>query len=79
MNSPYVIKFFQVVVDPIITLLFAAAGFYFIYGIFTYIRKSDDPAERTTGGNHILWSTIGIFIMASVWGIIAVIKSTLGV
>jgi hypothetical protein len=71
-------KLFTLVVNPIVRLLFAAAVFYFIYGVWNYIRKSDDPSERVQGGNHILYSTIGLFIMISVWGIIAIIQKTVG-
>lgn len=71
-------KLFTLVIDPVVRLLFAAAAFYFLYGVWTYIRKSDDPSERAQGGKHILYSTIGLFIMISVWGIIAVIKRTVG-
>lgn len=67
---------FKFVVNPLVRLLFAAAAFYFIYGVWSYIRKADDPGERAQGGNHILYSTIGLFIMISVWGIIAVIEKT---
>lgn len=79
MNIPAVQKFFDLVVNPVVQLLFALAIVYFLYGVFTYIRKSDDPGERQTGGRHIIWSVIGIFIMVSVWGIIRVLKSTIGV
>jgi hypothetical protein len=79
MDIPQVQKFFELVVNPIITLLFAAAVFYFAFGVFTYIRESGDPDGRAQGGRHILWSTVGIFIMISVWGIIALIRNTLGI
>ncbi len=79
MNIPAVQKFFELVVNPIVQLMFALAVVYFIYGVFTYIRKSDDSDGRLTGGRHILWSTVGLFIMVSVWGIIAVLRSTIGV
>lgn len=72
-------KFFKVVVDPVIQLIFAAAVLYFVYGVFTYIRRSDDSSERINGANHILWSSVGLFIMISVWGIIAILEKTVGV
>jgi hypothetical protein len=77
--NPTVIKLFTVVIDPVVKFIFAAAIFYFIWGVFSYIRKSDDPSERVSGGKHILYGTLGIFIMISVWGIIAVLRTTLGV
>lgn len=79
MDTPQVKKLFELVINPVVRLLFALAIFYFAYGVFTYIRKSDDSGERLAGGRHIMWSTIGIFIMLSVWGIIAIIRSTLGI
>jgi hypothetical protein len=75
-NTAILQKFFTVIVNPLVTLLFAAATLYFIYGVFTYIRKSDDSSERVTGANHVLWSSVGLFIMVSVWGIIAVLEKT---
>ncbi|MEK7163086.1 MAG: hypothetical protein AAB775_00015 [Patescibacteria group bacterium] len=74
-------KFFALVVDPLIRLLFAAAVFYFVYGVFKFIKDkaSSESADIAQGANHVLWSTIGIFIMISVWGIIAILRSTIGV
>lgn len=69
----------NLVVNPVVTLLFALAALYFVYGVFTFIRRSSDSSALEEGRNHILWSTIGLFIMISVWGIIAVLKKTLGV
>lgn len=78
LDIPVVQKFFEVIVDPAIRLLFAAAIVYFIYGVYSYVRNSGDSEARTDGANHILWSTIGLFIMVSVWGIIGILQSTVG-
>ncbi len=78
LGVPLVQKFFAVVVNPAIRLLFAAAVVYFVYGVFNYVRHSSDGDARAEGANHILWSTIGLFIMVSVWGIIGVLRSTVG-
>jgi len=66
---------FEHVIDPAVQLVFALAVFYFVYGVFTYIKKSGDSSERINGANHVMWGTIGLFIMVSVWGIIAILKS----
>jgi hypothetical protein len=78
LEVPQVKKFIEIVVDPAVQLLFAAAIVYFVWGVFTFIRKADDSSERATGANHILWSTVGLFIMVSVWGIIAMLKNSIG-
>lgn len=76
---PAVRSFIILVVNPLVQLMFAAAVVYFVYGIFAYFIKGDGDADRIQGKNHILWSTVGLFIMISVWGIIAIIQRTLGV
>lgn len=79
LDSPEVANIFRYVIDPLVKLLFAAAVFYFIYGVFKYIKDADDSSSRVDGANHVLWSTIGLFIMISVWGIIRMLQSTIGV
>lgn len=72
-------RLIDLVVDPVIRVLFAVATVYFMYGLFTYVRESKSSEGRLTGSRHIMWSLIGLFIMISVWGIILIIKNTLGV
>jgi hypothetical protein len=67
----------DLVINPAVRFIFAAAALYFIYGVFTFIRRADDSSARIEGANHILWSTIGLFIMISVWGIIQILQNTI--
>ncbi len=76
---PEVQALFRTVIDPGVKFIFGLAVFYFVYGIFTYINRGDDSSERIQGANHILWSTIGLFIMVSVWGIVAILEKSIGV
>jgi hypothetical protein len=78
LDIPIVQTFFTSVVDPAIRLLFALAIVYFVYGVYGYVRDSSDSAARIDGANHILYSTIGLFIMISVWGIINLLQNTIG-
>jgi hypothetical protein len=65
------------IVDPAIRLLFAAAILYFCYGVYKFIKNSDSDSGRAEGRDHILWSTVGLFIMVSVWGIMEFIQNSL--
>ena len=65
------------IVNPAVNLIFALAVVYFVYGVFEFIRDSKDPAARGTGGQHILWGSIGLAIMVSVFGIIRLIQETI--
>jgi len=67
------------IVMPALLLLFGAAFFYFVWGIFKLIKNADSPEDRTTGQLHILFSAIGMFIMLGAYGIIHLIANTLGV
>ena len=66
------------ILNPVIGLLFAVAVVYFIYGVIVYIANADDEDARTEGKKHILYSIIGLVIMAGVWGIIDLIANTIG-
>jgi hypothetical protein len=78
LQLPIVQKFAVLVLNPAVKLLFALAVLYFIYGVFVFIKNSGESAGRIEGRNHILWSTVGLFIMVSVWGIISMIQKTFG-
>ncbi len=74
-----VTKIIDVIITPLISLLFLLAMLVFVWGLFGLIAKGDDPTARKEGQQHILWGVIGMFIMISVFGIIRLIGNTVGV
>lgn len=71
-------KIMNAVVGPIIEGLFLFTFLMFVWGVVGLIRHGDDPDARKTGQNHILWGSIGMFIMISAYGIIRLIGNTIG-
>lgn len=67
------------ILNPIIGLLFAAALALFAFGGLRLIFNAGDPGARKKGRDHLIWGTIGMFIMASVYGILRLITDTIGV
>jgi hypothetical protein len=67
------------IVEPALLLLFGAAFIYFVWGVYKLIKSADNPEERKTGGMHILYSAIGMFIMLGAYGIIRLIANTVNV
>jgi uncharacterized membrane protein len=65
-------------IRPGITLLTALAVVYFVYGVFEFVKNSASEDGVRTGGRHIIWGIIGLFIMVSAWGIIGLICNTVG-
>lgn len=63
------------ILNPIIYLFFAAAFLYFVYGVIEFIRHAESEDGRETGGRHILWGVVGMFIMISAYGIMNLICS----
>lgn len=65
------------IVSPILGVLFLFSIVTFVYGIFKMILSQEDSDARTDGKNSILWSSVGMLIMISAYGIIRLIASTL--
>lgn len=83
MNDTNIIQFIhrvnEIILNPIIRLLFLVALVVFIWGVFSYVRGADSDGERETGRKHMIWGLFGMFIMVSVFGIINVIIGTFGI
>jgi len=69
----------KVLINPLITLMFAIAAIYFVYGVFEFIRDSSSADGREKGKQHIIWGLIGMAIMGSVFFIMQLILGTLGI
>lgn len=72
-------KIVSVIVVPIVTVVFALAVLYFVWGAAGLIIYKDDADKRKETEMHILWGVIGMFIMISVYGIIRLIANSIGV
>lgn len=73
-------KINQLIINPIILLLFAIALVFFIWGVFEYLWKSrTEPAAITAGSKHIGWGLLGMFIMVSVFGFLQVLLNSIPV
>lgn len=68
------------IVNSLITLAIAVAAAVFFYGGFRYIfgiRNGEEKALKD-GNKFLLWGGITLFVMVSMWGIIAVVQGTFG-
>ena len=67
------------IINPLIGLLFALALAFFVWGGAQLILNADSEEGRKKGKDALLWGLIGMFIMASVFGILQVVLNTFGV
>ena len=66
------------ILNPFITLLFALALVYFLYGVYEMVKGADSDEARRQGQQHVLWGVIGMAIMISAFGIMQVVCKTIG-
>ena len=69
----------DVILNPLILLVFALAFLYFIYGVVKFLNPSTGEKDKTEARDAMLWGIVGMAIMFSVYGIIAFILNTFGV
>lgn len=67
-----------IIVVAIIPLIFALAFVFFLWGVFKFIAASDSP-KKEEGKKFIMAGLIGLFVMTSIWGIVQIFSTTLGV
>lgn len=63
------------IVNPAILVVFTAGFFMFVWGIVQFLWSLDEGAQ-SDGKKHMLWGIVGMLIMVSVYGIIALIDNT---
>jgi len=69
----------NMIINPLIELLFALAIIYFLYGVYEFISNQANEEKKTMGKSHMIWGIIGITIMMGVWTILNIVLSTLGI
>ena len=66
------------IVNPIIMLLFSVALLYFFWGLVQFLQKKDSAVgDRKELYDKMIWGVVGMAIMASAFGIMQFITSTL--
>ena len=61
---------------PFIYFMLALAGLYFIWGVFLFVKNSDNPEAQSKGKQHMIWGVFGLAIMLAVQSIIELIRNT---
>lgn len=69
----------NLIVNPLIVLLFTLAFIYFLYGVFEFIANQENEEKKTTGKMHMIYGVIGLTIMFGVWAILNIILRTFNI
>lgn len=63
----------------LVPVLMAIAFIVFLYGVYKYfIQGAADEKSRTDGRQFTLWGVVGFVVILSLWGIVNIFMSTLG-
>lgn len=74
--SGSIISFINSVLVPV---LMAVAFIFFIFGVYKYfILGAAEEKSREDGKKFVMWGLIGFVIIFSVWALVAVVSTTLG-
>jgi len=65
------------VVNTLIPVIFALALLLFFWGVAKFILQSGDPEARKEGKQIMIWGIVALFVMTSIWGIVAFIGEEL--
>ncbi len=52
---------------------------YFFWGLANFIANSGDEKGREEGKSKMIWGTLALFVMVSIWGIIGLFNESLTV
>ena len=64
-----------IVTDMLVPLAFILALLFFFWGIAKYIRSAG--SEKDEGKIIMVWGIVALFVMASVWGLVAFLQTEL--
>lgn len=69
----------DLIIRPLILLVFAGGFFLFMWGLVVFLWNSREGEIANEGKQHMLWGIVGMFVMVSVGGILALILGTFGI
>lgn len=66
------------IMNIVIPILITAAVIYVIAGVIKYVTASDSDGQKE-GRTMIISGIVGLFVIVSIWGLVAVLNSTFGI
>ena len=69
---------FGEILSALAVMLIACAIAVFVWGTVLFIAKAGDEKARTEGKRRMVWGIVSIFIIVSMWGLVALVQSITG-
>ncbi len=72
-------RFVTYLINPAILVIFAAGFLLFVYGLVEFLWNLNEGGDNKEGKQHMIWGIVGMLIMVSVYGILALVTNTFGI
>ncbi len=78
---PFLRNVANVILNPLIFLMFAIAFLYFVWGAIRFLSSDADDKgnNRKESRDSMVWGILGMVIMFSVYGLVNFVLNTFGV
>jgi hypothetical protein len=63
----------------LIPLIISLGLVYFLWGVFLYIKAGSDEASKSSSKQIMYNGVIALFVMISVWGLVSLLQTSLGI
>ena len=69
------------ILRSLVPIFITVAVLYFMWGLIKYISASakGDKGEQEHGKAIMIWGVVALFVMVSVWGLVAALGTTTGI
>ena len=71
-------EYLTALIAGLVPFVISLAVLFFLWGVFKFVASGDDEEKRASGRQLMINGVIAIFVMVSIWGLIAFLDSTLG-
>ena len=71
-------KIFTDLAFQIVPLLAVVALLVFVFGVVRFIRSTGSETDMQKNKAILVWGVIGLFVLFTIWGIVAFFRSELG-
>jgi hypothetical protein len=78
-NIQSIFLLFSNLLNALIGMLITVAIVVFFWGLIKYLLHDGSSEDAHKGVYQMIWGVVAIFVMVSIWGLIALLQRTFGV
>ena len=67
------------ILTSLVPVAIGLAVVLFLFGVVKYVAAGDDEGGRADARQLMIWGIVALFVMVSVWGLVALLGTTVGV